>query len=51
LLNKINLNLFLWFWLLSNAEVALQHCSATKTTKMLSSFFKSPHGEAFLEKI
>jgi len=27
------------FWLLSNAEVPLQHCSVTKTTKMLSSLF------------
>jgi len=26
---------------LNNAEVALQHCSATKTTKMISSLFGS----------
>jgi len=32
---------FLWIWLLSNTEVALQHCSATKTTKMSSSLFCS----------
>jgi len=34
---KINLKAFLWFRLLINAKVALQHCSATKTTKMHSS--------------
>jgi len=37
ILKKINLKAFLWFWLLSNGEVALHHCSATKTTTMSSS--------------
>jgi len=32
-MKKINLKAVLQFWLLSNAEVQLEHCSATKTTK------------------
>jgi len=32
---------FLWFWLLSNTDGALQYRSATKTTKMSSSLFCS----------
>jgi len=35
------LKAILSFWLLSNAEAALQHCSTTKTTKMSSSLFYS----------
>jgi len=41
ILMKINSKAFLWLWLLSNAEAALQHCSATKATKRSSSLFCS----------
>jgi len=37
--NKVELIFVVW--LLRNAEVALQHCSVTKTTEMLSSLFSS----------
>jgi len=37
------LKAFLWFWLLSNAEVALQHCSATKIYFVLAIFILGGH--------
>jgi len=40
MLNKINLKVFLRFWLLSNAEVPLQHCSVTKTCVQKFSFWE-----------
>jgi len=43
LLEQNKFERILGFWLLSNAEVPLQHCSATKTTKMLSSLFSSKY--------
>jgi len=38
-LKKIKLKAFLWFWFLSNAEVAIHHCSATKPQKFAQVYF------------